>query len=87
MNNSSSAVFGNDNKGVILNNSNGLAISYNNNNGGILNNSNTGVIFRNINNGRIEGIGSANSNIQFNTNNGAIIVTTTGDISDSIVNK
>jgi len=86
----------NDNDGFIVNNSNlgrlavntnGGDIANNLNNGSISNNLNTGDIQYNRNNGDISNIGAANSNIQNNVNNGYIMSTTTGNISDTIVNK
>jgi len=51
------------------------------------NNSNNGNIEYNSNSGTIFSIGSSNDNIIHNVNNGSIFTTTTGDISDPIVNK
>ena len=77
----------NDNIGAITNNSNGSNIEFNTNSGAINSNANTGAIEFNTNNGGIFTIGAANANIRYNVNNGDISTTTTGDISDPIVNK
>lgn len=86
-NSNTSSIFDNQNIGGVYGNSNGGAISSNMNLGAIFNNSNTGNINLNSNTGAISTIGAANANIQNNINNGAIFTTTTGDISDTIVNK
>jgi len=86
-NNISGNIHYNSNKGDINHNSNGDDIRYNSNAGYITSNSNTGFITHNTNNGNIGGIGAAHSDISFNINNGNIITTTTGAISDPIVNK
>jgi hypothetical protein len=80
-------IFGNSCSGSILLNSNGGQIYKNSNSEDISFNSNTGVIASNSNSGSIGGIGSANNDIINNINNGDITTTTTGDISDTIVNK
>lgn len=77
----------NKNNGEISGNENGGSISQNSNNGTINSNFNAGSIIQNSNNGEIEGIGAANSSIQYNINNGTIINTTTGIIQDAQVNK
>ena len=73
-------------RGYISNNSNNGEIIFNSCTSIALN-ENNGNIAYNMNNGTISGIGSANDNIQYNTNNGDITTTTTGDITDPIVNK
>ena len=77
----------NINNGAISSNSNGNLISLNSNNGEISSNANTGVISVNSNNGSISTIGAANVDIRNNVNNGLIGTTTTGNITDVIVNK
>jgi hypothetical protein len=77
----------NMNNGSISSNTNTGSISGNNNNGYILNNSNAGNITGNSNNGYISGITGTTTNIQYNTNNGNIVTTVVGPISDAIVNK
>lgn len=86
-NSNTGKILGNVINGSIENNSNAGVIQFNMNNGDIHANSNAGYIKNNYNNGNIESIGSANANIFNNTNNGNIGVTTTGDITDTIVNK
>jgi hypothetical protein len=77
----------NSNAGAINSNLITGDIIYNTNSGRISFCENSGDIKYNTNNGIIANIGSANDNIQYNTNNGDITTTTTGDISDAIVNK
>lgn len=77
----------NTNKGVINNNSNVGSVEFNNNIGSVSSNSNNGYISFNSNNGGVYSVGSANTNITYNINNGDISTTTTGAISDTIVNK
>jgi hypothetical protein len=55
--------------------------------GEIISNSNDGPIRFNRNNGDISGITGTTTNIEHNTNNGAISTGVTGPISDAIVNK
>jgi hypothetical protein len=77
----------NSNLGYINANSNTGGITFNNNTLNIGGNSNSGDIFKNSNNGSIENIGPANGHIRYNVNNGDISVTTTGDITDAVVDK
>lgn len=77
----------NTNAGSVYDNTNSGVISSNSNSGNIYENSNSARISFNSNNGEIATINSANSNIEFNINNGDIVTTTTGDISDTVVNK
>jgi hypothetical protein len=87
-NNSNNGFIGQNNINFnIYNNSNNGSILENMNRGYIGNNSNNGDIGYNLNGGMIDGITSGNNNIIYNTNNGNIVTTTTGDISDPIVNK
>lgn len=86
-NSNNGPISSNMNNGSISGNSNGSYIQFNRNVGHITNNSNTGFIESNMNNGSIGSIGSANSNIRFNYNNGQIVTTTTGAIADIIINK
>lgn len=86
-NSNATYILNNSNSGNISGNSNGSSISSNSNNGAIQNCSNTGSIGENRNNGFIMNIGSSNSGINNNINNGDISTTTTGNISDTIVNK
>lgn len=85
-NNVSNSIALNSNLGNVSSNS-CVDILNNLNLGSIESNSNTAVIRFNSNSGSIANIGSANDNIFYNTNNGSITTTTTGDISDPIVNK
>jgi len=77
----------NSNNGEIRDNSNIGDVSGNSNNGSIYLNENTDEIYFNQNNGYIGQIGAANDKIVYNTNNGDILTTTTGTISDAVVNK
>ena len=86
-NSNSGEIYNNSNSGIISNNSNLGGIYNNSNLGGISTNSNSGVIYYNSNAGIIDSITSDTTNIEYNTNNGDIVTTTTGDISDAVVNK
>jgi hypothetical protein len=86
-NSNSGNILVNSNSGGISQNSNNGVIEFNTNNGTIYNNSNNGTININSNNGSISSVGAANDNIFSNTNNGYIGTTTTGDITDTVVNK
>jgi hypothetical protein len=77
----------NSNNDYIFENSNVGAIEDNSNNGKIEGNSNNGFISFNKNNGHIGTIGATTTNITKNNNNGNIVTTVVGVISDSIVNK
>ena len=85
--NSCQGIESNSNNGNISTNSNAGFITENQNNGNISTNSNDGNIQGNLNNGYIINIAVANTNVEFNINNGYISTTTTGVISDTIVNK
>lgn len=77
----------NSNLGRIRDNENGGNINSNSNTGSIERNLNTVNISFNKNNGSIGDIGLANGQVVYNVNNGEITTTTTGDISDTVVNK
>src|SRR5690606_9515376 len=89
-------IYENANAGDISANIMNGQITANTNNGaiqdniGVVNiagNDNNGYISKNRNNGSISGIGSANTDITQNINNGDIVTTTTGVINDTVVNK
>ena len=87
-NNSVEIINKNSNKGGISSNgSNVSEISYNSNAGQIVSNNNTGYISYNTNVGNIQTISSITNNIFRNTNNGNIVTSVAGNISDPQVNK
>ena len=86
-NSNTGSIIANYVKGSISSNSNAGDIESNTNNGSIASNANNGYISFNLNNGDINFIGAANDDIGYNINNGSISTTTTGDITDTIVNK
>jgi hypothetical protein len=80
-------IYNNTNNGKITLLRNGGDCIQNKNNGNVTNCSNTGMIGYNDNNGDIRDIGAGNANVIRNRHNGFIATTTTGDISDTTVNK
>lgn len=89
-------IYGNFNDGPISNNSNGGTIegnanagyiNNNTNSGNISGNSNAGFIIYNSNNGSILGLGGIVTDIYNNINNGNIITSGFGPITDTVVNK